>query len=349
MKYSLVVTLHNFNLKHAGNKAVTDCELILHKRGFRTINLTFDKSPYFIGFSLIKLFTQLSILAISIKPNSLIVTQYPIIGVNRFFAFFIGLLRHKKCRFACLIHDINALRYQLPEQAVQKEIDNLNKYDVIISHNKKMTEWLKAKGLIREAVTLKLFDYLYTNENNFNRVTGYAAGRKKITFAGNLNRGRFIFQLKVLPKLQFDLYGPTDDPVLIQQQRNVSWKGLYGPEKLVSKLGGNFGLVWDGDDIEDCTGQFGDYIRYNNPHKISLYIAAGLPVIIPSKAALCPFVIKENIGIAINSLYDLYGEINKINTEQYETMVQNIFSIKNKLKTGYYFNAALEEIENNLI
>ena len=62
-------------------------------------------------------------------------------------------------------------------------------------------------------------------------------------------------------------------------------------------LFGSFGLVWDGMSSETCKGSFGEYLRINNPHKTSLYLASGIPVIIWSKAALAEFIEKNKCGI----------------------------------------------------
>lgn len=64
--------------------------------------------------------------------------------------------------------------------------------------------------------------------------------------------------------------------------RNLGMKNLEGsymPEELPEKLEAKYGLVWDGLEITSCEGTFGQYLKYNNPHKFSLYMAAGIAVI----------------------------------------------------------------------
>lgn len=349
MKYQLNVNLKNFNLKHAGTKAVTDCEHLLVALGYKSISLAFNKSPYLIGFSLIKLTAQLLALTIMIKPRSLIITQYPLIGINRIFKFFVHILKVKKCYVTCIIHDINTLRYQEPDQQVNKEIYYLNAYDMVISHNKSMTDWLKSKGLTSKVTSIQIFDYLFQKENIYNRLDAFSTGNNEIIFAGNLNRSEFIYHLSPIKELQFALYGPTNNSQQVTNQFNVKWKGTFEPEDLVAKLEGTFGLIWDGDLTTDCTGAYGSYIQYNNPHKLSLYIASGLPIIIPVKAALSTFVEKNQIGITVNSLNEIGGKISKISLSEYRNMIEKIDILKYHIKQGYYFSKVIGEIEKEYV
>lgn len=346
MKYHFYVNVINHNLKHAGSKAVSDCTNILGKQGYELIQLNFYKYKYLAVFNILKMIVQLTGMVFFIKPKSLIVMQYPLFGLKGYFRLFIGILKLKKCFFACIIHDLNSLRYQKAEPEIAGEISNLNAYDIIISHNHSMTEWLKSKSTQTKVIDLEIFDYLCTQENQFNRIAAFKNGEREVIFAGNLSRGKFIYNLgKATNRIYFKLYGPGLDLKRFEKQENVSWEGTFTAEALVEKLKGNFGLIWDGDDVEQCAGQYGNYIAYNNPHKISLYLAAGLPIILPLKAALSKFVIDNNIGVAINSLSELSDIIDNIDVNQYEIMIKNIISISNKLKTGYFFQSAIKRVE----
>lgn len=60
------------------------------------------------------------------------------------------------------------------------------------------------------------------------------------------------------------------------------WHGSFKPEESPEHLQG----VWDGDSVDTCAGNTGAYLRYNNPHKTSLYLACGMPVIVWKEAAI---------------------------------------------------------------
>lgn len=106
---------------------------------------------------------------------------------------------------------------------------------------------------------------------------------------------------------------------------------------------GDFGLVWDGDSADACAGNTGAYLRYNNPHKTSLYLACGMPVIVWREAAIADFVLKNEVGIVVESLSGLDEIISAISDESYQKMCKNAARIGQKLRAGEYFKAAMEQ------
>ncbi|SPC35703.1 hypothetical protein [Pseudolactococcus paracarnosus] len=63
------------------------------------------------------------------------------------------------------------------------------------------------------------------------------------------------------------------------------------------------GLVWDSDSDHDTS-----YQRYQNiksPHKLSLYLAAELPVILPTFSPFSNFILDNQLGACITDLSEL--------------------------------------------
>ena len=83
----------------------------------------------------------------------------------------------------------------------------------------------------------------------------------------------------------------------------------------------------------------------NNPHKLSLYIAVGLPVIIWDEAAEAEFVKRENIGWTVSSLYELPDKLANISEGDYTVMRNNAVRISKKLRDGEYMTRALKNAE----
>ncbi len=240
-----------------------------------------------------------------------------------------------------LIHDINGLRY-LQEDYLKKEIKIYNCAKYIVAHNYAMKKFLIESGIDKQKIyELECFDYLCSNE-----IIKHAKNNKlEICYAGNLskNKSKFLYQIDS-KKLNFTLniYGQGIDKNISD---NIIYNGTYNSGDVRKTLVGDLGLVWDGEyDENDEDKYYKNYTKYNNPHKLSCYLAADLPVIVWKKSAIAKFVKENNIGYLINNIYD----INKINQTDYEIKKKNAKEIGKKVREGYYTSNVLEKIINDI-
>ena len=111
---------------------------------------------------------------------------------------------------------------------------------------------------------------------------------------------------------------------------------------------GGFGLVWDGDSSDTCSGMYGEYLKINNPHKASLYLASNFPIIVWRQSALADFVRNNNCGILVNSLFEILESLESMSEDEYQELVKNSKRIGEKIRQGYYLKAALEKCEREL-
>ena len=107
---------------------------------------------------------------------------------------------------------------------------------------------------------------------------------------------------------------------------------------------GDFGLVWDGDSLDTCSGDFGEYLRWNSPHKVSFCLRAGLPVIIWREAAVASIIEELGIGLCIDSLRELNDLLQQITSEQMQTMRRNVKAVSDRLKDGQFLKKAMQTI-----
>lgn len=328
---------------HAGSKARIDINIILNKLKYNLIENIDDKR---FKNKLKKLLFVLKISNLKKMYNlfmvkeKILIMQYPV-----YFNFIINwilkfIIKNKQNKCVLFIHDVDTLR-DISNQKIEDEINLLNKAYAIIVHNDKMMNVLKTNGIQTKIIVLELFDYLldkpYPNRK-------YQLG-KSISFAGNLIKSEFL-QKKEIDKLGiiFNLYGPNFDSNRIKAF-NIKYNGSYKPEVIPYKLEGSFGLIWDGTSLEECSGSFGKYLKVNNPHKLSLYIAAGLPVITWKEAAIADFINKYQIGFTVDSLYDIAKVIDNMNNKQYEVYLRNIKSLQEKVCKGYFTKKSLKKLE----
>ena len=191
-------------------------------------------------------------------------------------------------------------------------------------------------GINNKIISLGIFDYLNSQDINTNKHF-----TKSIVFAGSLHKSTFL--QKLASSTQISLWGPHPAQ---GYPANIHYHGIKNADILPKYIDGSFGLVWDGPSLDTCSGNFGDYLRYNTPHKTSLYLSSGIPVIIWEKAAMANFIEKEGVGITIDSLANLDNVLDRISDEDYAVIKANTIALAQKLRSGFYIKSALNNILN---
>lgn len=352
MKYFFLESnaLNSKNNKNAGSKARIDADSILKKLGYSPIVLDsfFEVGEQSILVSLkehINKFFYLKERLNVIKSGDELVIQFPMVNHSVFFFLLVRYLVKKGVGITLLIHDIELLRTALLDDVKLKrklrlkleELSVLKLVDKIIVHNSKMKKILCDKFNLSSGKLFELdvFDYLIPDEIEPN----VPQKTLPIIIAGNLSPQKAGYISNLPFDVNFNLYGigyKENNP-----SGNVFYKGSFLPDELILNLSGSFGLVWDGESAHTCSGVYGDYLRYNNSHKASLYLAAGYPIIVWKESALSDFVDKNQCGISINSLHELKQRIESISDEEYATLIKNANSLSLKLKNGFFLEKAL--------
>ena len=275
------------------------------------------------------------------EPGSLVLIQYPHYPMKSAFLarWMLPLARRRGLRFIALVHDLDGLRGLHGSAAVYSDRQLLPKFDAVICHNQRMAKYLKEQRMPSDKlVPLGIFDYLTDAEGMPHRLLDGVA------VAGNLSPEKCGYVGELVRKpLALHLYGKGLEAGDLPE--NVRLHGAFPPEILPGELTGGFGLVWDGPSADTCAGPSGEYLRYNDPHKFSLYMAAGLPVAIWSHAALADFTRENGVGIVIDNLDDLGNALDGLSGEQYEGLCRNAAKIGNEVRDGAYLTRALSQAE----
>ncbi len=235
-----------------------------------------------------------------------------------------------------IIHDIQCIRFNKRTNEIKK----LNNASLLLVHTNAMKKKLAELGVHTPMKVLNLFDY-YSSVPMMS-IEETIQHKSDIVFAGNLEKSRFLRKLlvnKTNKNIKFMLYGFLGN-LDLKNNNNIIYNGVFSPDKPDSIKGG-WGLVWDGSNIYSCTGDYGNYLRYNASHKLSLYLACGLPLIVWEQSALANWVKVENIGITISEIGNLSIVITAISDKDYHQMVLNARSIGEKIRNGYYLKQAL--------
>ena len=349
MKYFLKEEfLKDSGARNAGNKARNDVEEIVKREGYQPLLLTVEdwyqmgtvKAQQHKAKALAQAFSQL-------KSGDQLLIQFPMLHHSFFTTRLVRKIQRRGVQVYFIIHDLEALRYANLDTVPLKhkirvhlqESSLLKVADGVIAHNPIMKSVLVEKGIPEhKLVSLEIFDYLIPN---YQEKDGLSKDQP-IIVAGNLaqEKAGYLYQLPARPA--YNLYGVGFDES--RALANETYFGSFLPDELPAALEGGFGLVWDGDSAETCSGVFGEYLRYNNSHKASLYLASGFPLVVWKQSALSHFVLEKNCGVAVESLHDLKNTIENLSDADYQELVANAKNIGKKIRDGFYLTSALKEL-----
>lgn len=331
-----IVSIYDDSEYNAGPKAKKDVEDILVEDNFEKISLKF-KLNNSLKSKILKIkykYIDIPLSLSKIEKNSIVFLQYPAYS-SFILKIIIKKLKEKSRKLFYIVHDVESLRlFRDKPEYHHEEQSLLNMADGLIVHNQEMRKWLIKDGITVPMVDIKVFDYL--NDKIDRQSTSFD---KSICFAGNLSKSSFLEEVET--KYELDLYGMYPAK---EYKNGVKYKGAYPPSELGKQLTQNFGLIWDGDSVEECNGIYGEYMQYNNPHKFSLYLSLGIPVIIWKKAALAKFVKGNNIGIVIANLKDLDRILDNITYEEYKEMKKNSEEVGDSVRQGKFTKAAVKKL-----
>lgn len=319
----------------AGNKAKTDNEDTLKAAGAKNLGLqrTFYRSKVTTFFLDL---TGVIKCCFSIKPGGVLLLQYP---VKKYFSFICRVARLRGAKTVALIHDLGSFRRR--KLTVKKEISRLSNADYVIASNAVMQQWLTDNGYAKPIGALGLFDY--RSPSDYSRTVPSQPVR--LVYAGGLavRKNAFLQQLtrQSLP-YELHIYGNRDGLPDLKDNPRVIFHDFMPADRFIQNVEAHYGLVWDGDSTESCTGNFGEYLRYNSPHKASFYLRSGLPIIIWESAAIASIIEREGVGICIKSLGELEEKLSSITPNQYAIMRQNAERMARRLNEGYYLLQAVD-------
>jgi hypothetical protein len=246
-----------------------------------------------------------------------------------------------------LIHDLESLRKGIggvvsykQDREEYSDTVMLNTFDRVICHNPSMRKYMLGQGFAEEKlITLGIFDYLCPDNGRKPELQD----QPRIAVAGNLapTKSGYVYDMDV-SSISLNLYGIHFDETAFHGKENVCYNGAFHPDELPANLEGSFGLVWDGPVSTTCAGNTGEYLKYNNPHKTSLYLAANMPVIIWSQAALSGFITENGLGIAVDSLSQIDAAVRNLSQSDYQRLAANVHAMGEKIREGVFFRTAAE-------
>lgn len=335
----VLVTTEVPEQKTAWTKARRDVQAIAGQEVFGTLQLptglaSWDWPPFF---------ARLGRLA---GEGATVLVEYPFAQRRRLYPLF-TYCRLKRIRLLGLIHDLNALRLEEPQS---REMAILRMFDGLVSHNAEMSRWLRGAGFSGPLADLGLFDYLLPGPP---RPAVWHAptlrdGPLKVLCAGNLSQAKagYIYdpRLGALEGVDIGLFGAFFEPGRMPDSP-VRYHGAFDPDTPELDQRYHFGLVWDGDSAQRVQGRYGHYMRYNNPHKISLYAALGLPVVVWEESAAARFVLAQGVGVTVGDLRELGNMARQLSDAEYARMAVQMGRLRVQVTQGRFLRSALQALD----
>lgn len=270
-----------------------------------------------------------------VAAGDLIVYQYPSYNQFIFEKTFIERLKQRGARIALLIHDSELLR----DSGFLKEIELFNQADMLITHGEQMDLKLKTFGITTAMVSKELFDYRIPDEQGSTEPSLI----KSLVFAGNVQKSVFLKVWDYQTNIQ--VFGAKGE---FKLGGNVEYMGVYAQYDLLRRIPKNcFGIAWDNDLPQG--GKYREYTRYNAPHKISLYLALGMPVIVWRNSAISELILHHKLGYVIESLGEVDSLMECITKEELVHLKQRVNKFSYLLREGIYTKQALIKVEQAIL
>ena len=206
----------------------------------------------------------------SISFGDIVIFQSPTWNGWEFDAEFVAKLKDLRVKLVIFIHDVIPLMFRDNAYLMPTYMEMFNQADVIIAPSQQMVNRLCEAGLTVEKILIQEF---WDHPHNLS--LNQPVFKKEIFFAGSLTR---------FPELQNWVYETplrvfTNEPKS-NPEANLVIEGWKRNEELLMELSkGGFGLVWN---TQYNDGENVDYYEMNISHKLSTYLAAGIPVIVPN-------------------------------------------------------------------
>ena len=246
----ICIGLPTYEGTNGGIKAKRDAIAIAQTNGFKLFELSsFANNIHIKDFLPITELANLWRLR-KIK-NCIVFIQHP------FPLFAFEVMYKKLCKqnkVILLSHDLEYIRFGATKQK-KHYIDVFNNVSCIISLNAKYTQILKIDGVITPIVNLGIWDYLIPTDIRISKKS--LTSMASVCFVGNLGKSKFINAwIDLSRNYTIDLIGSTDKE--FHKSATCNYLGVFDSDEVQIKIPSAFGLVWDGDSIDNCEMRGGD-------------------------------------------------------------------------------------------
>ncbi|GFH43004.1 beta-1,6-galactofuranosyltransferase [Lactococcus hodotermopsidis] len=271
-----------------------------------------------------------------VKPKDVVIVQWPMWqSDNRFEQIFIQKLRLiPEVKIAAMVWDVMSWVKDDRERDYTGDysLRSLNDFDLVIAANRKMAGRMRNEGGVKSPIlSMDLSDSLYKGPLREKKVM------KKLYFIGSRINQNMV--LNYTAQTPFDMIGNASG--LDKKNDAITFLGTMPSDDVPFRFDGGFGVVQYAKPVNFKGMQ--KYGEYNNPLKLSQYLAAGIPVVIGSQMAHAELVKSKNLGIVLDDLNDIDKVLAEMTLEEYQAKLEAVKPWSQAIRTGYFAKRACLE------
>lgn len=263
-----------------------------------------------------------------IQAGDIVICQFPTWNGLKFERILLEHIRVYRAHVVIFVHDFEPLMLEAWRHKFQETIDLYNQAEVLIVASYALRDYMLENGIRKDMkfVIQEIWDYptdiCFMDKPILKKEIHFAGHAEKFTFINGWN-----YEVPLTAYSSASCSG--------ENMRNRGW---MNPSTLLLELSkGGFGLVWS----ENETVY--QYIKFCNSTKTSLYLAAGIPVIVP-RGISNQYLIEENhLGIAVDSLEEAVEKVRGMTEEEYAGYVAHVGKFAPLLRQGYFAKKLITE------
>lgn len=262
----------------------------------------------------------------SVGNGDVIIFQTPTWNTNEWeIGFFNRTFVYSNLKRIIFVHDVIPLMFGSNYYLLDRFIDMYNRADLLILPSQVMADYLRQHGLTTEKILIQhMWDHPCQIASSIQ-----PTNQKKISFIGNVEKKTQSLMKWDDPDVQLQVFSSSAD---WGTNRNIAFHGWQDDSVLLNTLRviGGFGLLWG--DKEDWV----KYMRLNASYKLSTYLAAGLPVIIPSTTPEVATIKGKHLGLVCDNLGETIERVKTMSDQEYNQMRDAVANFSPLIRDGYF-------------
>lgn len=261
-----------------------------------------------------------------IDKGDLIICRFPTGNAPKFDQELINHIKTYGGRLAVMAENTDRIVRESGQKELERAVGLFNQAEVLIVPSLAMRQFLIDHGIrktmkfvVREMQDYVMDTYFYSNPRFL----------KEVHFTGESFEGLDGWNYDVLLKVY---QGAAD------RKGNVQGMGKMPQGELMSMLAkGGFGLVWYRNEEERAA------MAYSTSFELARFLAAGIPVIVPTGISDQELIKKNHLGIAADSLEEAAAAVESMTEDGYRQYVSDVSRFAQMIRSGFFTKKCLLE------